>query len=365
LARYYIANFPFFVGGPMPSLPLFKYSSRARSTSWAMALCTMFIVASFSVVGGLRSSMDNLADNFSSEYYLVTRPGENGPEFFGISELGEISTRSAYGVFAVAEVDSGDEAVTAFCIDDPNNVLPETLSASGSNVLAGRSLQLSGAISLSSEGTAGVYVAGRYSSTIFAPSWLLCSREVMGLLTLQHEGMNFGISGSLADSEIEGLRSAGFSVQGLIGIVEFLDAGVKEIETDVTWVLLPSAFVIAVLAYSFSAAETSDRRHDIGILKTLGAGRRRVLSYLLLNGLLLSAWGGLLGIALGIVLSYGVSTLASVVFTSVFMVDMSELLLLLSYLVTVGAGLAGAMLPAVRMTLTSPVEDLKEVARFS
>jgi ABC-type antimicrobial peptide transport system permease subunit len=64
-------------------------------------------------------------------------------------------------------------------------------------------------------------------------------------------------------------------------------------------------------------------------------------------------------------LSYGVSTLASSMFTSVFVIKVSESLLLLSFIVTVGAGVAGALFPALKMTLSSPVEDLKEVAPFS
>ena len=60
----------------MRSLPFFKFGSRARSTSLGIAICTMFIVASFSVAGGLRTSMDKLKDSFSEDTYLVTMPGQ-------------------------------------------------------------------------------------------------------------------------------------------------------------------------------------------------------------------------------------------------------------------------------------------------
>jgi putative ABC transport system permease protein len=166
-------------------------------------------------------------------------------------------------------------------------------------------------------------------------------------------------------TEIAALEEQGFVVQPLIGIIDFLNSGVHEIKNDAVWVLIPSAFVIAVLAYSFIGSETADRRHDIGIVKTLGAGRKRVLGYLLLNALVISAWGGLLGVALGVVLSYALSTAASAMFTSVFMIETSEMLLVVSFFATVGAGVLGALIPAVKMTLTSPVQDLKEVAPFS
>jgi hypothetical protein len=47
------------------------------------------------------------------------------------------------------------------------------------------------------------------------------------------------------------------------------------------------------------------------------------------------------------------------------MIETSEILLIVSFLVTVGAGVLGALIPAVKMTMTSPVQDLKEVAPFS
>jgi hypothetical protein len=52
-------------------------------------------------------------------------------------------------------------------------------------------------------------------------------------------------------------------------------------------------------------------------------------------------------------------------FTSVFFIKASESLLFLSFLVTVGAGVAGALIPTVKMTFSSPVEDLREVTPLS
>ena len=145
-----------------------------------------------------------------------------------------------------------------------------------------------------------------------------------------------------------------------VGIVEFLDSGMSEIETDANWVLLPSAFVISVLAYSFMSMEISDRAHDIGILKTVGAGRRSILYYLMINAVVVSTFAGLVGLALGIILSYGISTLASTMFTAVFIVRADEIVLAVAFLATLGAGIVGALLPSIRMTFTTPVHDLKE-----
>jgi ABC-type antimicrobial peptide transport system permease subunit len=252
---------------------------------------------------------------------------------------------------------------TVFTIVDSSHILPESLSASGTEVLTGVDLVLPLNVTL---GSTPVTVIGKYSSALFPSDWVLGSQQLLQILTGKSDAeFNFAVSKGLTAGDIATLRANGFSVQPMTGIIPFLDSGVGEIEDDATWVLLPSSFVIAILAYAFTGSETADRRHDIGIVKTIGAGRRRVMSYLLANALLISAWGGLLGLALGIILSYGVSTLASSMFTSVFVIKASASLLALSYLATVGAGVAGAAIPAAKMTLSSPVSDLKEVTPLS
>lgn len=319
----------------------------------------MFIVASFSVAGGVRNSTEKLERSFSADYYLVTLPAEHGLGFFDQAGLSSSSAKSAFGMFALVVAQPSGQKVTVFSVEDLNHVLPSSISTTGNDVLAGTNLALVGSLSLGSETVA---VSGKFSSTMFSNDWLFGSHQLLSSLTGE-PGYNFAISKSLTPGEVKSLGSSGFSVEPMIGIIEFLRSGTGEIERDMSWVLLPSSFVTAVLAYSFLGSETADRRHEIGIVKTIGAGRRRVLSYLLVNAVIVSAWGGALGLALGIVLSYGISTLASTMFASVFVIKASEALLLLSFAAAVLAGLAGALIPAIKMTWSSPVDDLREVGR--
>lgn len=348
----------------MPSLLLFRFGPKARSTSLGIALCTMFIVASFAVADGLRTSTENLAGNFSSEYSLVTKKGASGPVVFDPAELPSDGLY-AFGVFVEAVVSETQTRAIVFAVHDSEQVLREALAAPGGSVLAGQGHSYPGTITLVAESDVEVSVPGKYSSTMFPSSWLLGNEALLRQLSGLSEGFNFAIAKDLPASATSSLTSDGFAVQPLIGIIEFLDSGIEEIRSDAMWVLLPSAFVIAVLAYSFIGSETSDRRHDIGIIKTIGAGRWRILWLLTANAVVISAWGGLLGLALGVVLSYGTSTIASSLFTSVFIIKASGELLVCSYIVTVGAAVAGAILPALRMTLSKPVDDLKEAVSSS
>lgn len=349
----------------MLTLPLFRYTSRARSTSWTIALCTMFIVASFSVAAGLQTSMDTLMDNFSSEYYVVTEPSGAGPILFDQQDVLSIVDEAAFGLLCLADASPGLGGVTAFCVVDGEGVMNEALSTDGSNALAGTELAFSGELLLSADREVMVTVVGKYSSSFLPPHWLLCSEETMRMLLAADDGeFNFAVVKELTEQEMESLLNAGFVVQPMIAILEFLQSGANELRSDALLVLLPSSFVVGVLVYSFLGSEVVDRRREIGILKTIGAGRQRIFSYLLMNSLIITAWGAALGLALGIILSYGIAALASHMFTSVFVIEIQESLLLIAFVATLAAGLVGTMIPAIRSTITSPVDDLRVVGRF-
>jgi ABC-type antimicrobial peptide transport system permease subunit len=349
----------------MRSLPLFKFTSRARSTSWMIALCTMFIVASFSVASGLQTSMDSLIGNFEEEYFFVTYPDHGGPSLFDRSAVHAVDDEAAYGLFSSAWAEPSAVIVTAFSFEDESAIMGENITVNGNETLAGTSLSLSGYVTLNAESSCSVVVAGTFSSSTFSPRWLLCSHEVMTSLTAADESeYNFAIIREPTSEQVSELKDGGFVVQPMAAILGFLESGVDEIQSAAMWVLVPSSFVVAILVYSFLGSEVADKRREIGILKAIGAGRRRLVTYLMADAFLITAWGAALGLALGIILSYGIATVASHMFTSVFLIEIDEGLLLLAYGITLLAGVAGTIIPAVRSTYSSPVADLKEVRRF-
>jgi len=345
----------------MSPLLLFKFGSRARSTSIGIALCTMFILASFSVVGGLKSSMDRLEGNFAPEFYLVTKPSSSGPSFFEPSALLGILDNCAYGSFVHVVIDS-DRPATLFSMSDNGNLFPTVAKPTGSEVYV-QSGDLGTFNVTSPSATESVAVAGILNHDLFPGDWILASRDIVDELSDEPGLANFAVIDALSEEQRDRLAIDGFSIQSTIGIIDFLGQSVEQIQGDVIIVLIPSSFVIAVLSYGFVGCETADRRHDIGILKTIGAGRARILRSLFANALLVSLWGGALGVALGIVLSYALSTAVSTVFTSVFIMGVDLWLVGIAFLVTVVSSAAGALVPALRMTMSSPVDDLKGATR--
>ena len=327
-----------------------------------IALCTMFVVASFSVTAGLGNSMDALMDNFSPEYYVVTADDGSGPSLFQRAALSAVDGRTAYCIVSGVHVEPAGADVVAFSVSDDSGVLGESLSAEGTRAYTGAALSLSGSVNLSADGpTAQVDIAGRFSSSKFSDGWLLCSWDTMYSLAAASDGeCNLAVVKDVAAEEISALELQGFVVQPTVSILSFLESGMDEIQTDTLLVLVPSAFVVGVLVYAFLEAEAADRRREIGILKTIGAGRRSIMRHLLGGAMAVTAWGAALGLALGIILSYGISTIASHIFTSVFVIEIQETTLVLAFAATVAAGLVGTLLPAVRSTFSRPVDDLRE-----
>ena len=324
----------------------------------------MFIVAGFSVVGGLGTSMEKLSSSIEAEKSIIMLPSDSGaPTFFAPSSLGDIASEAALGVYFERTMHFGpdDEDGTLIAtvgVLDEAGALGESFPVEGDQVLLGTDYTYRGDVTI---GDVDAVATGGFSSSLFSSSWAIVSLELAEQVTGEAGKYNFAIAAGVSEEVSSTLSSEGFVVQPMSGVVPFLEDGVAELEVDAFWTLVPSCFAIVVLAYGFMGSEVSDRRHEIGILKTLGAGRRRILTYLLLDALLISLWGGLIGLALGIVVSYAVSTVASVMFTSVFLMKASESLLLAALAVTVAAGVAGSLFPALRMTVSPPVEDLKEV----
>ena len=330
-----------------------------------IALCTMFVVASFSVVAGLQNSMDVLMANFDEEYFIITKPGGSAPAAFEDVEVTSVAADAAFGLFAFAILEPEGVEVTAFSISDDAAILGEVHEVVGNETLAGTSLGLDGCYTITAADSRPITITGEFSSSIFSANWLLCSRDVMISMTGASEAeSNFAITMTPSGEQVEALERLGFVVQPMASVLEFLEAGVDEIRTDAMWVLAPSSFVIAVLAYSFLGSEMVDKRREIGILKMLGASRRRILGYTMGSAILITSYGAALGLALGIVLSYAVATTASHVFTSVFVIEIRESVLAAAFLVTMAAGVLGTIIPAVRSTASSPVDDLGEVRRF-
>ncbi|MCL5269076.1 MAG: ABC transporter permease [bacterium] len=100
-------------------------------------------------------------------------------------------------------------------------------------------------------------------------------------------------------------------------------------------------------------ATVSERTREIGVRRALGARRRDILSQILVETLLLSAGGGLLGMALGAVIPMVVTRLTKM---PTFLTPMA---FILSFSVSVAIGLIFGLYPARRAATMDPIEALR------
>jgi putative ABC transport system permease protein len=98
----------------------------------------------------------------------------------------------------------------------------------------------------------------------------------------------------------------------------------------------------------------TERTKEIGIKKAIGASRGALLMEFLLEALILSGGGGLVGVALGAAVPYSVRF-----FTTAIQIQIPLEAVVLGFGVTLLVGLTFGMIPALRASRLNPVEALR------
>ncbi|ABM35407.1 ABC transporter permease [Polaromonas naphthalenivorans] len=123
------------------------------------------------------------------------------------------------------------------------------------------------------------------------------------------------------------------------------------------------SFVVIIVALGISSVlvvSVVQKQREIGILRAMGAGRRRIMTVFLLQGGLV----GLAGSVLGSALAFGLLVVFSHVFKSpdggsLFSAQLDPMLVLLASVVACGVGLAAAAIPARSAARMDPVQAIR------
>ena len=123
------------------------------------------------------------------------------------------------------------------------------------------------------------------------------------------------------------------------------------------------SFVIIIVALGISSVlvvSVVQKRREIGILRAMGAGRRRIMTVFLLQGGLVGLAGSLFGSAL----AFGLLVVFSHIFKSpdgnpLFSAQLDPMLVALASVVACGVGLAAAAIPARSAARMDPVQAIR------
>jgi ABC-type lipoprotein export system ATPase subunit/ABC-type antimicrobial peptide transport system permease subunit len=106
-------------------------------------------------------------------------------------------------------------------------------------------------------------------------------------------------------------------------------------------------------------ATVTERTREIGIRRALGAKRRDITTQFIIEAVVQTGIGGLLGIAVGLVIVFGVPLLSRLFIRAALPVQLDVRSIFLALAVAVGVGVLFGWYPARRASLLDPIEALR------
>jgi len=147
---------------------------------------------------------------------------------------------------------------------------------------------------------------------------------------------------------------ARYQVENLTAI---LDAA-RSIALVLTLVLVMVSAIALIISgigiMNIMLVTVTERTREIGVRKAIGAARRQILTQFLLEAVLISLGGGLVGILIGVAFPLSVRF-----FTDAVYIPISIASIVAAFLVSVTVGLVFGMLPANRAARLDPTEALR------
>ncbi|MDF2633145.1 MAG: MacB-like periplasmic core domain containing protein [Pelosinus sp.] len=144
-----------------------------------------------------------------------------------------------------------------------------------------------------------------------------------------------------------------FTVRNMVAIMATADETTSMITALLAVVAALSLLVGGIGIMNIMLVSVTERTREIGIRKALGARYRNILLQFLIEAIVISVAGGLLGIALGIGASYVISSIAG------WKTVISSLAIVAAFGFSVFIGLFFGIYPARKAALLDPIEALR------
>ncbi|HEX7597123.1 MAG TPA: FtsX-like permease family protein, partial [Polyangia bacterium] len=199
------------------------------------------------------------------------------------------------------------------------------------------------------------------------------SGEPLILMDIGHAQMLFGLQGKIDQvdlilSDESGFASRwheGYRIQSKRQRQETFGAMVGAFRLNLEALSLMALFVSVFLIYNTAMFAVVSRRHDAGVLRSLGASRGEIARAFLTEIALFGILGGLLGSVFGFLLSRTLTDIIGGTISSLYFflrptpMSWSWWIPAAGVIVGLGASLLGSFLPLLELSLADPVRTLR------
>jgi len=157
----------------------------------------------------------------------------------------------------------------------------------------------------------------------------------------------------LARHKITEITSADFSVRSSEEMLSTASSVTGTFTSLLSGVAAISLIVGGIGIMNIMLVTVTERTREIGLRKALGAKKKTIITQFLTESIILTFVGGIIGIILGVIVSYFYSKISS----SSFTISISSITL--AFLVSVGIGIIFGWYPAKRAASLQPIEALR------
>ncbi|MBO4418534.1 MAG: ABC transporter permease [Oscillospiraceae bacterium] len=163
------------------------------------------------------------------------------------------------------------------------------------------------------------------------------------------------VADKLTASQIQNPRNSDYSYQSedLLQQAEQLQSMSESTNNLLIWIAAISLLVGGIGVMNIMLVSVSERTHEIGLKKALGAKRRRILGQFLTEAAVLTSLGGLLGILGGI----GLAELLSKAMDTPTAISVPAIIVAAAFSILIG--LIFGLLPATKAARMNPIDALR------
>ena len=327
-----------------------RVNKRIFATVIGIAICAAYLVGTISLVEGLHVGADNLSSTFGKYPHLVYNNGTATDSHISNQTL-EFLSEERVARCLISNISIEGNQTYIISIEDPYKIVSSIPVLEGDEILVGRELNIEPqTLRLTTPGGGQNFtIKGIYTSDFLPDNWIIMPKERLWQLAPELRYQYSFIFIEADPGLISQLDDMGYTTVQMANIGEFFSHSISEIETSLWWIVFASSIIIILLVYSIMSIEVSYKAPDIKTLKLIGARKSHILSLFLLQGVMISILGAILGLAMGTIVSnFVVSFTPLFGYTSFVEPQATQASIAMPIMLSIITGLIGAMIPAYR-----------------